>query len=250
MGVQAGQLGNALGAAVVPVAAAWIGGLIGALGAGGRRALTVWIVHFAAGAFLALALVHLLPEAADGLRWPGALLSAAAGFGACLLLARWAGGFCPACSLDHTEPLSNQLHLPLLAVVTVHSALDGLALAHSGPVDRLGLVSAVVLVHKLPEGIAVAAVARAAGSTIASALLITVLVESSTFLGLIAGNWATGLSPGVLAGADGFTAGSFIYLAAITVLGDSHTRRSATNVAFAAVGAVLAGGVLLQTAGH
>jgi zinc transporter ZupT len=246
MGVQ-GDWGAALGAATTPVLAAWVGAVIGAVGAGGRRALTVWVVHFAAGAFLALAVAHLLPEAAAGLRWPGALLSAGLGLGVCWLLTRWAGGFCPACSLEDAGPIATQLQLPLLAVITLHSALDGLALTHGAEHARqhLALVSAVVLVHKVPEGLAVAAVARAAGRTALAALLITMAVEACTFLGLAAGTAIGGLGAGFLAGAQGVTAGSFLYLAGLTLAPDRTSPRAVPNLIAAVIGAAVTGAALL-----
>lgn len=250
MGVPVGNLGSALGAAAAPVFAAWVGAVIGALGAGGRRAFTIWVVHFAAGAFLALAVAHLLPEAAEGVQWPAALVTAALGVAACWLLTRWAGGFCPACSLDEADPLPTELRIPLLLVITVHSALDGLALAHGDHAARMELLSAVVLVHKIPEGIAIAAVARSTGRSTLSALGITVAVEACTFLGLAIGNAINGLGGGFLSMAQGVTAGSFIYLTGLTLAPDRKSPRAVPNVIAAVIGAGSTIAALLLPTAH
>src|SRR5439155_3955505 len=95
--------------AAIPVAAAIAGGIVGTLAASRGRLLTVPLVQFAAGAFFGLALLHLMPEAAEQTSWPGAIFAAAAGMLACALLARWAGSFCPACEAGHEDHNADSL---------------------------------------------------------------------------------------------------------------------------------------------
>jgi len=230
---------QALAPASVPVAAAMLGGVVGATSAGRHRRLTAVLVQFAAGAFAGLALFHLLPESAAGIGWLAAIAAAVAGFGACALLARWAGGFCPACDATHQHAAPVRLGLPLLIVVAIHSGLDGLPLAdavrHS---NSMALVSLAILAHKVPEGLAVAALCRSAGRSVAAALALTAAVEACTFAGMAIG-MELGVSGGPLLGLClAAVAGSFLYLAAITFeFGREAT--SGIGAAVAGAGAIL-----------
>lgn len=222
--------------AVLPVAVALLGGAAGALGTERDRALAMPFVHFAAGAFLAAALLHLLPEAAELGGWPLALAAAACGWAFCSRLSAWAGIGCPACEHgarpEGTRPLL--LSRPLLAIVAVHSALDGVALG--GP-HGAAEVSLAVLLHKFPEGLAVAAVCRAAGAGVGGALLRTVAVEACTFAGLLAAG-ALGRAPeGVLGAAVAVVAGSFLYLVALTWRGSRSGGYPASSAWIAVAGA-------------
>lgn len=238
-----------MSAAVAPVVAGMAGGLVGAFGGGGvagKRA----IIGFAAGAFLALALLHLIPEAALEIGWPLALASAALGYAVSLLISRRASGFCPACSLTgdpepprpaldrkpvHAEP---GIGAPLLLVVAVHCLLDGLALTGSGRHGHTAeLMSLALLVHKLPEGMAVAAVLRSQGRGVGAAIGITALVEALTLAGALLG--ATLLAQGawLLAALTGAVGGSFGYLSGLTLLTLMRQRRS--NLLAAGAGALL-----------
>jgi zinc transporter, ZIP family len=264
---QAVEWSGLIARAGIPVAAALAGGAVGAAGTGKSRIPASLIVHFAAGAFLAVALIHLLPEAAEGAGWPAALLGAAVGSGFCALLARWAGGFCPACLGGKEDsrhgagtlspipsPLGTarvqvweqggrlRLGIPLLVVVSVHSALDGLALvgegrAHVGDVD---LISMAVLLHKLPEGMAVAAVCRSLGMSAASALVVTAFVEACTFAGLLAGLLIGSIGERALSLGVGVVAGTFLYLVVLT-----FSRDRDAPYPLADAGAAVAGGLLI-----
>ncbi len=202
----------------LPFGAALLGGLAGAAGVGRARAVSVPLVHFAAGAFLAVALVYLLPEAAELASWPTALLAVAAGVALCGLLAR-TGAACPAC--DHQKPVVDaRLGTPLLLVIAVHGGLDGMALAGAGDAHHTSeVLPLAMLLHKLPEGLAVAAVCRASGLSFGRTLFLTALVESPTFLGLGLGMLLGSVSGPLLGAALGAVAGSFLYLVWLTLLG-------------------------------
>src|SRR3954468_7529254 len=107
----------------LPVAAALVGGAAGA-GLWTRRGSLGPLVHFAAGAFLGLALLDLLPEAAVPAGWPAAGGAALLGALATLFLSRWVGARCPGCALGHGEVLRHRLGTPLLCVVGLHCILD------------------------------------------------------------------------------------------------------------------------------
>ena len=229
MPVASGRWVHLLVLAGAPVAAALVGGVLGAVGSGRRNNTSAarYIVYFAAGAFLAVALLDLLPEAASEIGWPVALLSGAAGWGAASLLATWAGGFCPGCDIgDHgpdsvPSPASLSpfpMGLPLLAAISIHAGLDGLALmGGSGRPKGAELLTLAVLVHKLPEGMAIAAVNRSEGRSPLAAIGVTALVEAATFVGLFLGVLLGGGSRVLLGVAVGAVAGSFLFLVGYTV---------------------------------
>lgn len=235
-------------AAAAPVIAGIAGGVVGSFGSAGvvgKRA----IIGFAAGVFLALAMLHLIPEAAVEIGWPAAVATAAIGYAFSLLVSRRANGFCPVCSLtgDHApEPEAGRrsphaepgIGAPLLLVVAVHCVLDGLALTGSGQHGHTAeLMSLALLVHKLPEGMAMAAVLRSQGQGVGRAIGITALVEGLTLVGVLLG--ATLLAHGAwfLAALTGGVGGSFVYLSCLTLLTLMRQRRS--NLLTAAAGALL-----------
>ncbi len=218
------------------VVAGIAGGIIGVAGARRSSTTTDVLVYFAAGAFLGLVFLHLLPESGERAGWGPALVAFVLGWLACLLITRRSGATCPACAGD--PPRSRALPVGGLLIFTValHSALDGFALSSAGRDPHAAeLVSLAVLVHKVPEGVAVAALLRGSGRSVPAALLITSLVECMTF-----GGFALGLLLGeqqaLLLGLGlGFVAGSFVYFIAITLrhLREAvHPRLNAASAAF------------------
>jgi zinc transporter ZupT len=224
--------------AAIPVGAAVVGGAAGALGTQRNRAVVGPMVHFAAGAFLGIALLHLIPEAAREAGWAAAVLAAAAGCAVCALLGRLTGAACPACeghSATHVR-----VGTPLLWVAALHSVLDGFALADPhAHAEEAGLLSAAILLHKAPEGLAIGALFRAAGRTFPAALGLTAAVQSCTFIGAVGGA-LIGAAPPLLVGiAMAGVAGSFLYLVGLTLSGAHHTARPAFSQGATAAGAIV-----------
>lgn len=226
-----------------PFAAAVVGGAIGALTAGARRELLAPLVHFAAGAFLGIALLHLLPEAGHLVGWPLTLALAAAGWALAWLLTRWAGAACPGCAVRSEEWLQHRLRWPLVVVVALHSFLDGLPLTRqiSDPGAAYGteLLSAAMLLHKLPEGLAIAVLARASGLNLPAALGLTTAVESCTLLGASAGLLLGQAHSPALGLALALTAGSFLWLVFLTVRDLPGAARPLTNMCATAAGTLV-----------
>ena len=226
----------------IPVAAAMAGGVVGAASRGDQEHRTVPLVYFAAGAFLCIAVVHLFPEAREQAGWGVALAALAAGWIVTALSARWAGTACPACASGRSEALHFQLGIPLLAVLALHSGLDGFALISEGAGRSFGdVLSLAVLIHKLPEGLAIAALSRAAGQSLARALGTTAAIECCTFVGLLLA-WRFGATPGpALGAAVGAVAGSFLCVVLLTLRNIAGTQHRVINM-LAATGGV---GVIL-----
>lgn len=148
------------------------------------------VVPFSGGLLVGISLFGVLPDLAERYSWAGGPALLAVGVALLWLVGRYVYPVCPSCSHTHQHELcSAALHgfaTPLVVAATLHSFLDGLGIAASQQrsADALGttLVLAVIL-HKIPEGVALGVMLRAALPTRASALLWCALAESATFLG-------------------------------------------------------------------
>jgi zinc transporter ZupT len=223
------------------------------LGAGHRRVTARLLVDLAAGALLALALVHLLPEAAELSGWLLALLAGAAGVWLSVALVRRAGGVCPACTpgTPGTSPWIGAVYgPPLLLIMGFHSSLDGVALATAaGAHDSGEVVSLAILLHKLPEGLAIASVCRLSGRSILASIALTALVEGATLLGLALGLAVGTVAVPALGAGLGLVAGTFISLAALTWTSDRTGFDLRAGSAAALTGALVIVAARLAT-GH
>jgi zinc transporter ZupT len=237
-----------------------VGGIVGAFGSGRHRDTAAFLVQFAAGAFVAVTVLHVLPESAHHIGWPGALAATGGGLAFCYLMTRWAGGGCPGCteSGDKSAAVFGRLRLglgsPLLVVLAIHALLDGFALAGTGTHahghehghahahghgHEAEMLSMAVLAHKLPEGLAIATVSRAAGWSIPGALALTAGVQAFTFGGVYSGVWVGRLDDIWLGLGLALVAGSFFYVASVAI-GAARSQSSPTSHAgVAAAGALL-----------
>ena len=156
----------------------------------GARQSTRFFVPFSGGLLVGVALFGLLPELAQEIGWlPGAMLFLA-GYGVLRLIDRSWYPVCPSCSHDHDHATCTAvLHgfaAPLVAATGVHAFLDGWSIATAqwaGDSDlRLALPLAVAL-HKVPEGIALGVILRAAVPSRPAALGWCLAAELPTLFG-------------------------------------------------------------------
>jgi zinc transporter ZupT len=196
------------------------------------------LVPFGGGVLLGVTVFFMLPELVDFFRWPGALAWIAGGVILLGLIDRFVYPVCPSCSPvhDHGHPSpggDTRLHGfagPLLIAAALHSAIDGWSVTaanHStGITASIGAaLAAGVGIHKLPEGLALGVITRAAMASRYAALAWCAAAECATLAGAAA--------EAVLAPYVGLTglhallalaAGSFLYLGAHAVHGE--LRRS------------------------
>jgi zinc transporter ZupT len=205
------------------------------------KSLTRRLVPFGGGTLLGVGLFWVLPEMAVTLGGLGALLWLGGG---CLLLGlvdRYVYPVCPACSPAHDHHhCSTSLHgfaTPLLIASAVHAALDGWNLSAAQDATLgLGFFTAIAA-HKIPEGLALGVIARAALRSRGSAMLWCGLAQACTFLGAMAeGVLAPYLGTQSLHTLLALAGGSFLYLGWHAVHGEF--RRSG---AWPALGPALAG---------
>lgn len=198
----------------VPVLAALIailGALTGIALAGGRRARFLVPVS---GALLAgVAVFGLLPEVLQQIGWVAGLGLAAAGYGLLTLLDRMGYPLCPSCS--HGEEFAGSLVL----ATALHAFADGWGMVAIG--DHGAVPAAIVtamLLHKIPEGLALGAMLRATEPRFAIPLAVG--AELPTVLGGMTGRWGT--PAGWIGYPLAVAAGTFLFLGLHAVLGGAR----------------------------
>jgi zinc transporter ZupT len=220
-----------------------VGGGIGVL-AGTLLGRITALVGTAAGALLAVTLVSILPEAAHRLPHAGFVLAVVSGYLLLFLIGKYVFPICPACAGEAMKARAAARQrggvVALLAfVVTLHSVIDGMAVAVGHKLhesDDLPLLFAVSL-HKLPEGLALAALLLRAGWAPRAALIGTVVIESTTLLGAALGQATLGgLSPFWLGALLAHAGGGFIYLALHTLLAAAPVREKAAQISYGTLG--------------
>lgn len=209
-----------------------------------RRARLV--VPFAAGVLLGVPVFGLVPELSVEIGWASTLVLFAAGYGVLMLINRFAYPVCPTCAHDHDhKACATELHgfaAPLIAAAALHSFLDGWGVATAQLAVPLGLRVAVplaVALHKLPEGIALGGILRAAVPKRTNAFALCVLAEGTTLIGGL-----VGLGIGPYLGTRwimyplGITAGWLFYLGYHAVH-EEWKRRGAAPAFVSALGGVV-----------
>jgi zinc transporter ZupT len=212
--------------------------------------LTRRLVPFGGGTLLGVGLFFVLPEMAVTLGWPGALLWLGGG---CLLLGlvdRFVYPVCPACSPAHDhDHCSTTLHgfaTPLLIASAVHAALDGwnLAAAQDEPLLGFGFIAGIAA-HKVPEGLALGVISRAALRSRSAAMVWCTLAQGATLVGAGAeGVFAPYLGAQALHALLALAGGSFLYLGWHAVHGEF--RRSGASPALVPALTGVAGSSVLR----
>jgi zinc transporter ZupT len=190
------------------------------------------IVPFSGGLLMGIALFGVLPELAERYNWGVSLALVGAGVAALWIIGRYVYPVCPSCSHTHDhDHCATALHgfaLPLVAAASVHAFLDGVGISASqqGGGAGLGTVGiAGVVLHKLPEGVALGILLRAAVKSPYAALAWCALAESATFAGALAETAFTGHFGSAWAGyALAIAGGSFLYLGFHAVHGEWRRR--------------------------
>ncbi|MEO5923369.1 MAG: ZIP family metal transporter [Bryobacteraceae bacterium] len=188
------------------------------------------LVPFGGGTLLGVGLFWVLPEMAETLSWPGAFLWLGGGCLLLFLIDRFVYPVCPACSPAHDhDHCATSLHgfaLPLLIASSVHAALDGWNVAASQSVPELGFgFLAGIAVHKIPEGLALGVIARAALRSRSSAMVWCAVAQGATLVGAaLEGVLAPYLGQQSLHALLALAGGSFLYLGWHAVHGEFRRR--------------------------
>ena len=208
------------------------------------------LVPFGGGVLVGVALFWVLPEMAAFLRWDGAILWIGAGVLALALIDRYLYPVCPSCSPAHDhDHCPTRLHgfaTPLLLAAGLHAMLDGWSAAAAETDVRLSLgFLAGIAAHKVPEGLALGVIARAALKTRTSAMAWCAIAQGATLAGagleaVLAPYFGTSGLHALLAVAGG----SFLYLGWHAVHGEF--RRSGASPALVPALTGVAGSSVLR----
>jgi zinc and cadmium transporter len=196
------------------------------------------IVPFGGGILVGVALLFVLPEMAEYWNWAAALAWIAAGFGVLWIADRYIYPVCPSCSHahqhehDHCETTLHGFGPPLLIAASLHAALDGWSVVAADGTTRFGGAFVLaVAIHKIPEGIALGVIARAALDSRRAALWWSIAAELMTMAGAgLEIVLAPFLGPTLLHVLLAIAGGAFIYLGWHAVHGE--WRRSGAGAAF------------------
>lgn len=199
-----------------------IGSLYVLYRAGNSKKNLYRLMAFAAGVLLGAAFLHLIPEAIEQ-SGQAASWGLVIGFAAFFTLEQVT--FSHACPEYCQDCPVHPMGLVAFVALTVHSLVDGLAVAVGFGVSAgLGLAAAfAVIIHEIPEGLTMTAIALAAGYGRKKALVLSLVVALATPLGaLIAYAGVTGVTGSLLALLLGVAAGSFLYVGAADILPQLH----------------------------
>lgn len=201
------------------------------------------LISFAAGALLAVALLDLIPESIQAAGWIGGTLSILSGYVLFALVSRFIFHVCPACSATHTELNFKAITISMVAALSIHSFMDGLAIysGYLATADVGILILLAVAFHKLPEGLALTLVARASGLGRAKAFLFCLGLEAVTTLaGGLAGIFVLVHENARWFGyVLGHIAGSFIFIVLHALLSEVFKHHPRSTVIAALAGAFL-----------
>jgi zinc transporter ZupT len=178
-----------MGIALVATLAALAGAVIGIFWTATGSSTRV-MVPFGGGLLVGIAAFGLLPEMITEIGWLDGLLLAVAGYLFLLLVNRYIYPVCPSCGHDHNHEIClSALHgfaAPLISAAALHSFLDGWSIVTAQHATAVGVRVALpvaMALHKIPEGMALGAIMRAAVASRAAAFWWCVVGESLTLAG-------------------------------------------------------------------
>lgn len=205
------------------------------------------LISFSAGALLGAAVFTLLPESFADLSIYEILLSGFSGYFLFWFISRYFAHVCPACSASHfdeqTTKKFSEIVLTLLIALSIHSFLDGVAIATGGGTLTVhdNSVFIAIAVHKFPEGLALAALMFSADYVKSKIFGYVFLVEFVTVMGAAAGLYIfeSGISPLIMGIIMAHIAGGFVFLALHAVLGEMLKHHKTLVVMFFSLGMLL-----------
>jgi zinc and cadmium transporter len=189
---------------------------------------------FRSGILTGVAFIHLLPGA-----WRAHPAYAGWGAVAAFVLFFAAENYAMTDPCHEDECRVHSLGAAAMAGLLTHSLIDGanLAVAFSAGRGAGTAAGTALVIHKLADGFTLSTLFRQAGYRRLTGLGALGALAMATPLGaLLADSGLSSLPPAALGGALGFSAGSFVYLAAADIVPRLHRSRSLTLAASFAAG--------------
>ncbi len=197
---------------------------------GARTRFVPWLVSYAVGALLGVALLALLPEALETLR-PTTV------FGTLLAGILMFFVFEKVILLRHCHADQCQVHGATVPLVLVgdafHNFIDGAIICTAVLTSiPLGINTAIaVAAHEIPQEVGDVAILLAAGYSRAGALLLNLVSGGSGLAGALAAYAAVGFVPGVRPFILAFSSSSLLYIAMSDLIPDLHRGQIDPNAA-------------------
>ena len=187
------------------------------------------MISLAAGTLLGVTLFSIIPESYERISLWQLLIALGSGYLVFYLVSHYVFHVCPACAASHFDEAAthkfSEIATAMVIALGLHSTLDGLALALGKESEMSGGVDAslvlAICIHKVPEGLALAALLLAAGFSRIKAFLWVASVEATTLLGGAIGMWVVPQVSGIwLDLILVHVGGGFIFLAIHAVFGE------------------------------
>lgn len=203
------------------------------------KRIIVLLLAFAAGAFIGISFLDLLPEALERVEEPHPILIATlVGFSVFFFAERLLMRYI----VQHKAAARHQDHTESLAALiiigdTLHNFIDGIAIALSYLANpALGVVTTLgIAAHEIPQEIGDFAILLAQGWERRKIIIANVLSSSASVAGAVVGFYGGTVLSDYLPVLLGATAGMFIYLGASDLIPELHHRTDHRHFARVAV---------------
>jgi len=187
------------------------------------------MIPFSGAILAAIAIFWILPELSGTFGWAAGSMLMLGGVGIIAAIDRFVYPVCPACAHTHDhDHCGTRLHgfaTPLVIAALLHSLFDGWAFATGYADTSSHALSFGVAIHKIPEGVALGVILRAALKRRGQALLWAALIQAMTVLGgilqITAAPW---LGPQWIAALLALGGGMLLYLGAHAMHGEWKRR--------------------------
>lgn len=238
-----------------------LGGLLALLFRGASPKATRALIAFTAGAMLAVACLHLVPEALENATHPlPAVLCLLAGFAITYLLNCWIDKDEHHSDHDHPHQCACGHHdlktasLELAAAVALHNMPVGMAVGAAAAADGMGravfFTALAICLHNLPEGVSIAAPLLSDGAKPSKAITLAALSGLPTVAGALLGYFIGSAAPSLLMVALALAAGAMLYVVFFELIPEALESKKVTAVFLMILGLAISALLLQLTVHH
>jgi zinc and cadmium transporter len=193
-----------------------------------RTRVVPWLVSYAVGALLGVALLALLPEALDTLKPSAVFGTLLAGILTFFVLEKLV-------LLRHCHTDECSVHGATVPLVVIgdafHNFIDGAIICTAVLTSiPLGINTAIaVAAHEIPQEVGDVAIFLSAGYSRGGALLLSLLSGAASLVGAVVAYAAVGVVPGIRPFILAFSSASLLYIAMSDLIPDLHRGQIDTN---------------------